>query len=296
MATNELLKRPLNSLSGGAKSPGRKLGEEALQMGRESRGLKVVRRVQVQNVVITRSKKGNMELGKRLRRLGFKPIAVDTISLLPPKDWSLVDEALKELHSYDWLVFTSVTGVEFFGLRMKKLSLQVPWEGRPSVAAIGESTARALSKLGISVSFTPSRYLTQKLAAELPRTPGKRVLSLRAVVSDPLMSERLRTRGFDVTELPIYRTEHAGGGVRRRLEDADLIVFASPSAVKGFSRKIAGTSGKLEKLRKIRVACIGPVTATAAREYGFKRIVMPESQTFDSLLREIVRLNRDAWK
>jgi uroporphyrinogen-III synthase len=254
----------------------------------------MVRTAQVRNVVITRSKKGNIELGKRLRRLGFNPIAVDTISLLPPKDWSFVDDGLKELHSYDWLVFTSVTGVDFFALRMKKLSLEVPWEGRPNVAAIGESTARALSKLGIGVGFTPSRYLTQKLAAELPRSSGTKVLSLRADIADPLMLERLRLRGFDVTELPIYRTEHAGSGLRRRLEDADLIVFASPSAVKGFSREAAGTSGRLEKLRKTRVACIGPVTARAARKHGFKRIVMPKSQTFDSLLRKIVRLNRDA--
>ena len=146
MATNQLLKRYPNSLSRGAKSPGRKLAEEALRMGGESRGLIVVRTVQVQNVVITRSKEGNIELGMRLRRLGFNPIAVDTISLLPPKDWSFVDGALKELRSYDWLVFTSVTGVEFFALRMKKLSLPVPWDCRPSVAATGESTARALSK------------------------------------------------------------------------------------------------------------------------------------------------------
>jgi uroporphyrinogen III methyltransferase/synthase len=243
-------------------------------------------------VLITRSKKGNIELAMKLRRRGFNPISVDTISLLPPKDWSSIDEGLKNLHSYHWLVFTSVTGVEFFARRMKKLSLNIPWEGLPSVAAIGKSTARGLFKLGITTSFTPSSFLTQRLADELPYALGKRVLLLRADIADPVMSKRLRRRGFEVTEFPIYRTEHTEGGVDRRLDDVDLIVFASPSAVKGFCRKL--TASKLEKLRETRVASIGPVTATAARENGFNRIVMPESQTFDSLLEEIVRLNHDA--
>lgn len=251
-----------------------------------------VRTVEIQNVVITRSKEGNIELGKRLRRRGFNPISVDTISLLPPKDWSSIDEGLKDLHSYHWLVFTSVTGVEFFARRMKRLSLQIPWDGLPSVAAIGESTAKALFKLGVTTSFTPSSYLTQKLADGLPSTRGKRVLLLRADIADPLMSERLRGRGFDVAEFAIYRTEQTGGSVDRRFDDADLIVFASPSAVKGFCGKIA--SGKLERLREIRVACIGPVTAKAAREHGFKRVVIPESHTIDSLMEEILRLKYDA--
>lgn len=251
-----------------------------------------VRTLQIQNVVITRSKKGNSELAVELRRRGFKPISVDTISLQPPEDWSSIDMALKDFHSYHWLVFTSVTGVEFFARRMKRLARKVPWKGPPSVAAIGKSTARALSKLGITPSFTPSSYLTQSLADEMPYTPGKRVLLLRADIADPAMSERMKRRGFSVTEFPIYRTQYTEGGADGRLDDADLIVFASPSSVKGFCRKIAAS--KLEKLRETPVACIGPVTATAAREHGFKRIIMPESQTFDSLMEEIVRLNRDA--
>ncbi len=138
----------------------------------------------------------------------------------------------------------------------------------------------------------PSAYLTQKLAEELPSSAGKRVLLLRADIADPLMSERLRRRGFDVTEFPIYRTVQTRGGADPRLDYGDLIVFASPSAVKGFCGKI--TSGELEKLREMRVACIGPVTAKAAREHGFERVVMPESHTINSLVEEILRLNHDA--
>ena len=79
-----------------------------------------------------------------------------------------------------------------------------------------------------------------------------------------------------------------------RLDGADLIVFASPSSVEGFCRKIAPS--KLESCRKMRVVCIGPVTAKAAREHGFKQIITPKVQTFDSLVEEIAELNSDCLR
>lgn len=78
--------------------------------------------MRIQNVVITRSKKGNAELAANLRQRGFNPIAVDTISFLPPKSWTGIDASLRALRSYDWVVFTSVTGVEVFAQRMDELS------------------------------------------------------------------------------------------------------------------------------------------------------------------------------
>jgi uroporphyrinogen-III synthase len=188
------------------------------------------------------------------------------------------------------VVFTSATGVGFFARRMKKLSLQMPWKGNPSVAAVGAGTGRALSKLGVETDFMPSSYLTRKLADELPDTQGRRVLLLRSDIADPMMPERMKIRGFEVTESPIYRTRYRGSVVDKRLDDADIIMFLSPSSVEGFCMMVE--EGELEDLRRKRVACIGPVTANAAREHGFKRIITPKSHTLDSLLGEIVRLNQ----
>ena len=236
----------------------------------------------IQNVVITRSKKGNAELAADLRQRGFNPITVDTMSFLPPKSWSGIDASLKVLRSYDWVVFTSVTGVEFFARRMDELSLELPRGAPPSFAAVGKSTAGALSKLGVVGTFTPSSYLTQKLAEELPITRGRRALLLRADIADPAMSERLRMKGFEVEEFPVYRTEYGAAGDDVLLDGADLIVFASPSSVE---------ASKLESYRALRVVCIGPVTARAARERGFNHIITPKVQTFDSLVEEIEELN-----
>jgi uroporphyrinogen III methyltransferase/synthase len=245
----------------------------------------------IRNVVITRSKEGNDVLGRQLREKGFNPIAVDTIAFFPPEDWSPIDRALANLGSYNWLAFTSATGVEFFARRMSELSRSLSWEGDPRVAAVGRGTAEALERLGMKTSFTPLSYLTRSLAQELPAAPGERVLVLRADIADPAMPEALRKRGLEVSEFAIYRTRHPEVSEGGRVEEADLIVFASPSSVEGLCKALR--EEQLSRARRIRTACIGPVTAAAARGHGFERIVTPKSQTFDSLLDEIVRLDSD---
>lgn len=240
---------------------------------------------QFRNIVITRSNRGNAELAERLRTMGLNPLAVDTISFLPPKDWSEVDGSLRALSSYSWLVFTSATGVEFFAERMSALSLKLPWDGPPRTAAVGEGTAGALSRFAIRDVFTPSSYLTRSLAMELPMEPGTKVLLLRTDIADPEMPKTMRRRGFDVEALAVYRTSQSDGGKHKLADRADMIEFASPSSVEGFCKKM--DAGELEKLKSVPAACIGPVTAKAAERRGFKRIVLPKSQTFDSLLEAI---------
>lgn len=244
----------------------------------------------IRNVVITRSKEGNEELALRLKSAGFNPISIATLSLLPPKDWSAVDGLLHRLHSFDWVVFTSATGVGYFGERMNTLSLQMPWGGRPFAAAVGERTASRLSKLGIGPVFVPSSYLTAKLAEELPRDKGSRVLLLRADIADPNLSKRLIERGYQVEETAIYRTQPAKGRPDLRLRDTDLIVFASPSAVRGLHGTMP--KGEIDDLHRIKAICIGPVTEATAREDGFTDTIMPKSYTLDAVVDEIVRLSR----
>jgi uroporphyrinogen-III synthase len=243
----------------------------------------------IRNVVITRSREGNEELSERLKLAGFNPIPVDTISLSPPEDWSKVDGLLHRLHSFDWLVFTSATGVEYFGMRMKILSMRLDWRGKPLVASVGRRTAERLAGFGVGPSFVPSSYLTRRLAEELPADRGNRVLLLRADIADPQLSERLRRRGFDVEEASIYKTSFADQKADDRLRDADLIVFASPSAVRGFCRIVS--KNEMERLRRVRTICIGPVTETAAKENGFAKTITPKSYTLDAVVSEIVRLN-----
>ena len=240
-------------------------------------------------VVITRSQEGNEELGRRLKRVGLEPITVDTISLAPPSDWKDVDRLLANLADFDWVVFTSSSGAEYFGIRTKALSLKLPWEGSPRVAAVGRQTARALSSIGVEPDFVPSSYTTATLGEELPAEKGDKVMLLRSDIADPKLGGRLVERGFSVKEAAIYRTLPARGP-SPKIKDADLIVFASPSAVKSFCSLVA--EDELRKLKGLRAVCIGPVTELAARESGFSSTIRPESFTLAAVVREITRLSK----
>lgn len=218
--------------------------------------------------------------------MGFEPISIDTLAFLPPLDWSLVDEALRGLSNFDWVVFTSVTGVKFFVERMKALHLPLPWNDKPRVAAVGERTSKTLTEIGVTVGFIPSRYLTKSLGEELPSGEGQTVLLLRADIADPVISNLLHERGFKVHEHPIYRTTHPTQGAAG-LTGVDSVAFASASAVDGFCRAIPDE--ELMRLKEKRAFCIGPVTAEAAKQRGFRNTVVPSVYTFDALLEEIGR-------
>lgn len=245
-----------------------------------------MRTTQRPRIMITRSREGNQELAERLNAMGFEPISIDTLAFLPPLDWSLVDGALKSLSNFDWVIFTSATGVKFFVERMKALHLPLPWIDKPKVAAVGERTSKALSEIGIPVGFIPSRYMTKSLGEELPSGEGKTVLLLRANIADPVLANLLHERGFTVREHPIYRTTHPTQGTEG-LTRADAVAFASASAVDGFCRAIPDE--ELARLKEKRAFCIGPVTAEAAKQHGFRSTVVPHVYTFDALLEEIGR-------
>lgn len=249
----------------------------------------------ITKVVITRSRKGNAGLAKSLKALGFEPIEMDTIEFLPPEDWSRVDSSLKDLRSFDWVLFTSATGAEFFAGRMRALGLALPWTGRPTVAAVGEMTSAALQREGIAVDFVPEEYLTKVMAEQLPTGRGRAVLMLRADISDPEAVATLDGKGFKVTDLAVYRTSsikgEEGASTGHEVTDADAVVFASPSAVEAFAGRLDAAALAALADRALAV-CIGPVTAAAARRRGFGRVITPKTHTLESLVEELSRAAR----
>ncbi|MDG6910538.1 MAG: uroporphyrinogen-III synthase [Nitrososphaerota archaeon] len=239
-------------------------------------------------VVLARSADGNRKLSVRLRLLGMRPVPVDTVEFLEPSDWSEVDRALLDLARFDWVVLTSARGAEAFVDRARRLGIDHA-KRFPRVAAVGEMTAEYLKKKGFEVGFVPSEYLTATLGEELPREFGDRVLLLRAENASPEIIGILARRGFTVTSIPIYHTRTVGTRVRGiQADGADVVLFGSPSEVEGLVRRLP--PAVLRRLRsKAVAACVGPVTAKAAREAGFKHVLSPRVHTFDALLMEVRR-------
>ena len=212
-------------------------------------------------VLTTRSHEGHAMLAEKLRARGFEPISLDILSFKPAPDGSGLDERLRGLTDYGWLVLTSATGVETLLGRLRQLGLPGAWAGPPKVAAVGEETARALRSAGARVDFVPSSFLTEALGRELP---GRgRVLLLRGRAADGSLGRMLARRGFEVDEVHIYETEYLPIDDRGKVDAAEAVVFGSPTAVEGLCSQL--TAEEMARLARKTAACVGPVTAAAAR-------------------------------
>src|SRR5262249_3551839 len=134
------------------------------------------------------------------------PVLAPTIDILPPDDWSPVDQMLKRLDDFDWIVFTSANGVNFLINRLWETGgdLRRVWRGR--LAALGEGTAPKLAAFRLKTDLGPDEYRAEALAAALkPQVAGKRVLWVRASRGRDVLPTELRAAGAVLEELVVYR-------------------------------------------------------------------------------------------
>ncbi len=240
-------------------------------------------------VIITRSSAGNKDLARKLRKSGYLPICINLLKFEPPKSWEHVDLHIKKMHLYNWLLFTSSTSVYYFVMRCKELSIDLSRKQLPRIASVGPGTEKQLKKFGLRVDFIPNTFTTLSLGEELPERYGKSVLIFRSSLSNTSLSNKLRNRGFNVTEVHIYDTIKNSVRLSKRILTGKAILFASPSAVSAVCSLANSTI--LNELKKKPALCIGPVTAAAAKEAGFEKVLFPNEQTFQALVRlvEVVK-------
>ena len=243
-------------------------------------------------ILITRPDAENHLLSEKLHVLGAVTVELPTIEILPPVDSWFQDHYIQELSKYDWVIFTSVNGVRFFGIRLAALGK--PEEGRREVkvAAIGSSTAAELKKLGEKVDYLPDEFLSEKIIQGLGDINGKRILLPRADIASPKLPELLRKHGAIVDEIVAYRTVIPDGlsweRVQRILNQGlDVVTFTSPSTVRNLA-EVAGAHRLEESLKGVKVACIGPVTAEATKELGIHVDIVAQIHTIDGLVEAIV--------
>jgi uroporphyrinogen III methyltransferase/synthase len=243
-------------------------------------------------VLVTRPLLEAQTLSSQLRALGAITIELPTIEIAPPASCEQMDRAIRSLGSYDWVIFTSVNGVRSFANRMEALSVPIETLDEVHVAAIGAATASALEQNGKTADFVPSEYLSERIVPGLGDLKGKRVLLPRADIASKKLPALLRERGAMVDEVAAYRTVTPRDLTPRRLqsvlsEGLDFATFTSPSTIQILAR-VVGEHELRRSLEKVRIACIGPVTADAVRELGLCAEVVAENHSINGLVQAIV--------
>jgi len=249
-------------------------------------------------VAVTRARAQASRMSDLLREEGAWVVEVPAIEIAPPDSSAPLDEALDRLESYDWIVFTSVNGVERFVAALDGRGLDLRAMHRARLAAIGPETARSLERLHLRPDVVPRDHRAEGLLEELARRPieGLRFLLPRAAGAREILPERLAASGALVDEVVTYRSRTPQGSVEL-LRDAlgegplDAIAFTSSSTVRGFLGLLdeAFPADGRERIRKAAIACIGPVTAATATESGLRVTVSADPYTVPSLVEAIAR-------
>src|SRR3989442_2548 len=224
-------------------------------------------------ILITRAASQSAELRSRLEDLGARVIECPTIHIVPPKSWKPVDDAIRRLNTYQWLLFTSANAVEQFMDRMGERRPAIP------IAVVGSATAAKVQEWGLKPSLVPKEFRAEGLLEAFPENlVGTRILFPRAEVARELLPDELRARGATVDIVAVYRTVKAfSGNIGEILESerVDCIIFTSPSTIPDDLHMLpTGTA----------LAVIGPVTGEAAQLLGLKPAIVPIQSTVPALV------------
>lgn len=246
----------------------------------------------MKSVLITRPRRQAKAFAAMLAGAGFRPICFPVIEIRPVEDTASLDGALRDLASYDWVVFTSVNGVEAFWQRKEALGNDgLPRDLR--VAAIGPLTAKALDERGVRADFVPAAYVAESIPPGMGDLQGCRVLLPRADIARKALAAAIEAAGGHAHEIAVYQTLPAQPdleGLSALRRGVDIITFTSPSTVRNFVALVRGTGlDPLGLPGSPFFACIGPITASAAGDEGLEVGLIAEEFTTSGLAKALVR-------
>jgi uroporphyrinogen III methyltransferase/synthase len=251
-----------------------------------------------QRVLVTRSRAQASDLVESLRALGAEPVEFPVIAIAPPADnFAALDRAIARLNTadreraYDWVVFTSVNGVEMFWQRLRAAGKDARSLASLRLAAIGPATAEALAAHGLVPDVVPAQFVAESLLAAIPNPSGQRFLLPRADIARAALREGLLAAGALVDEVETYRTT-LGQPTPAERDDllkrgVDILTFTSSSTVRNFVQ-LLGPDAAHHLAHHALVAAIGPITARTARDLGLRIDIEAPTHTIPGLLEALI--------
>ncbi|MBM3240930.1 uroporphyrinogen-III C-methyltransferase [Candidatus Poribacteria bacterium] len=241
-------------------------------------------------VIVTRATRQASALADKISALGGEAWEFPTIEIAPPLSFEQMDEAINHIEKYQWIIFTSVNGVQSFFDRLKFLRKDVRDLKGIKLCAIGPRTQAELEQFGLIVDCIPKEYRAEAIVEDLSDkiASGERVLLPRAETARELLPQSLSEKGVVVDEVSAYRATQGKGNVQLvtellRSKRAHVVTFTSSSTVTNFVNMLnADNLGEL--LHDVVVASIGPITSQTARECGIHVDVEAKEYTIDGLV------------
>jgi uroporphyrinogen-III synthase len=248
--------------------------------------------LQGKRVVITRAADQSVELVAELSHRGAEPLLLPMVAFAPPDNPALLDEALRQLHAYDWVFITSQNTLRAIRERCDALHVKLSdLFSDVKIATVGPVTAELLANAGLHVAYVSSKRQGAALAQELANeVRSKRIFLPRSDRANPELVRDLKRLGAKVTEVCAYKTvrpEQSDSDIPKMLASADALLFFSPSAVHHLHEFI-GTESFQNLSAHCLFTAIGPVTEGALRALGVDRVLLAGDTSIGAVIDALV--------
>jgi uroporphyrinogen III methyltransferase/synthase len=245
-------------------------------------------------IVVTRSRNQASVFAEMLIDQGATTIEFPTIDVVPPTSWAELDDALNAIETYQWIIFTSANAIKYFMERLRSLGKDLRILKGVQICVIGPKTAEALEQYGLRADLIPAEFKAEGVLAALggAEVKGRKFLIPRAKLAREIIPDKLRELGAVVTVAVAYENVKPiadAARVKKLFEEKKIaaVTFTSSSTVHNFV-EILGLKEYKTLMQGAVVACIGPITAKTAEEYGMKTEIMPKEYTIPAFVEAMV--------
>lgn len=254
-------------------------------------------------VLVTRARAQASELAERIEELGGEPCEFPVIDIREPEgeaEIAVLKERLSEAESYQWLIFTSVNGVDYFFRWLRRFKLDIRSFAQARIVAVGPRTAEALESRGLQVEKLPVKFHAESLLERVEgwMKAGERALLPRGDLAREVLPDLLRERGIDAVEIDVYETVLADTQDDLVLEwlrnkEIHMITFTSSSTVTNLLTILRknGIENPEASLAGVPIASIGPITSETVRKSGLEVTIEAKQATIEGLLEAVA-----AWR
>lgn len=225
-------------------------------------------------VVVTRAAEQSDQFVTLLEQMGANALSMSCLCICPPSSYAKLDEAIANLHQFDWLIFTSTNGVDYFLERLTSLGFNTSELANIKIAVVGQKTAARLREYNLKADFSPPEFVSDSLIASFPNRDhlqGTKILypQLEAGGRENIVEE-LTLLGAELQAVPTYQSNCTTEispliATAFREGQIDVVTFASPKTVGCFYQLIKSINAE-SVLENICIASIGPVTSNACQK------------------------------
>jgi uroporphyrinogen III methyltransferase / synthase len=259
-------------------------------------------------ILVTRSATQAADFRQGLEAQGATVLEMAALEIVPPSSWDLLDQAIVQLSTFDWLILTSANGVQYCMERLLAQGKDARALAGVKIAVVGRKTAASLKQWGLTPDFIPPNYIADDLVAHFPdyeRLKGLRCLFPRVESGGrEVLVQELTVQGVDVVEVPAYQSrcpQVANHEILKAIasQTIDVITFASSKTVEHFWQILERSSlpssvpnseptDWLSLLGAVKIASIGPQTSQACIQRFGRVDIEAREYTLEGLTQSIV--------